>query len=148
MPVNSSSSTSNINQRKTFDENARAQVQTQVLSLAQGNPGAITLLARVARENGFAIASLLCDALKNQNIQGPDVWIRYNDNCGSDINKFIDMTLALDTEGTTVQSNQVQSPSKSEPAKDEMLTGRIAKSSTLPPSTVQGALQKPNERNG
>jgi hypothetical protein len=68
-----------------------------LVTMSEGNPGAITVLSQVLKSDedlGF----LLVLQLDDMNIRGTQVWIGYKDYCGQDIDKFIDCVKNRDPE--------------------------------------------------
>jgi hypothetical protein len=137
MPINASSSNFNS---VPLDLLA-VYLKNQMSGLAKGNWGASNALKDVVNNNDLFLASQVFDALEEQNVRGPDIWKRYSDKCDRNAQKFVTMTLEI-------KANQMQSHSKNESTRDEILTSQSTKSPDLSPSTVQDALQKPYKRNG
>lgn len=51
--------------------------------LAEGNPGAVTVLAKLTRRDAFGF--IQCCRLDDLGIYGPHIWMCYKDLCGEDI---------------------------------------------------------------
>ena len=58
------------------------ELKELVIEMAQGNPGAVSVLVQLAQQPGGALDIL---ELKRQDCRGPLIWIRYKDVCGEDI---------------------------------------------------------------
>jgi hypothetical protein len=57
-----------------------------VTTMAEGNPGAVTVLAQLLKQpNG----ELLIFGLDDMNIRGTQIWIGYKDYCGCILNNFV-----------------------------------------------------------
>lgn len=55
------------------------------IKMADGNPGAVTVMAELLKmQDGFIALAHLDDA----GIYGPNIWLAYKDVCGSDINEL------------------------------------------------------------
>lgn len=59
-----------------------------IISMSDGNPGALTVLGELAKTPAYFID--MCH-LDDEHIYGSDIWIGYKDVCNFDINKFIEM---------------------------------------------------------
>lgn len=65
-----------------------------IMKLTNGNPGAVSVCARLAkRERGFM---LLLD-LDAHGIYGPDIWIMYKDQCEQSIERMAQAIADLNT---------------------------------------------------
>lgn len=64
-----------------------------LMSLAQGNPGAVTALSTAARDAPEIDRSLnpfgFLDVLESLNIRGPKIWVLWKDVCKGDVEKFL-----------------------------------------------------------
>lgn len=59
----------------------------RALSLADGNPGAITVLAKVLRDASVVTHTVL-DALEKLRWTGPTIWVAYKNVCKEDYDEF------------------------------------------------------------
>jgi len=64
-----------------------------IIALAEGNPGAITVLAQMVQDPRGAAAILHLDNLE---IYGSKIWVGYKDHCKEDITTFINKVIARD----------------------------------------------------
>ncbi len=73
--------------------------------MAEGNPGAITvLMALLGRDDPAALMTLL--SLDDMNMRGSQIWVGYKDHCGEDIEKFAQCINDRDSEMiATVNAN-------------------------------------------
>lgn len=60
-----------------------------LMKMAEGNPGAITVMMNIMKIAGQDGVFYLLH-LDDMNIRGTQIWIGYKDYCGEDINKFIE----------------------------------------------------------
>lgn len=60
---------------------------TLVVKLAEGNPGAINVMAQLIDHDDFELTYLL--HLDDMNLCGSAIWIAYKDHCDSDIAKLV-----------------------------------------------------------
>jgi len=60
-----------------------------MVKMAEGNPGALTVLLTAMKEKGAQEIGELILFLDDMNIRGTQIWIGYKDHCGCDIDKFI-----------------------------------------------------------
>ena len=67
-------------------ENAKDAIEAMVL-MAEGNPGAITVLMGVAQHPAGGLEEI--KRLDEQGIYGSSLWIAYKDECGEDMNKML-----------------------------------------------------------
>lgn len=68
----------------------------KVIELAEGNPGAITVLAQLQ-----SMPELIDYLLYETNKRGPDIWVLYKDMCHEDIEAFCMLiTRAMRTAGS------------------------------------------------
>ncbi len=82
-----------MERRKDIDLNMN-MIDLLIL-MSEGNPGAASVLAQLAkREDGF----IRILSLDDMNIRGSQIWVGYKDVCGSDIDKFIRAIKNRDTE--------------------------------------------------
>lgn len=58
-----------------------------VMKMAEGNPGAISVLTQLLNSDDPAALMLLLD-LDDMNIRGSQIWVGYKDHCGEDLEKF------------------------------------------------------------
>lgn len=61
-----------------------------LLKMAEGNPGAITVLSQLLeRDDPTGLPGLLTIlSLDDMNMRGPQIWVGYKDHCGEDIEAF------------------------------------------------------------
>lgn len=59
-----------------------------VLTMAEGNPGALKVIMSLLTMNEIGVIRLL--SLDDMNIRGSQIWIAYKDHCGEDIEKLIE----------------------------------------------------------
>ena len=57
--------------------------------MAEGNPGALTVLLTAMKEKGAQEIGELILFMDDMNIRGSQIWIGYKDCCGCDIDKFV-----------------------------------------------------------
>lgn len=62
-------------------------VKDVLVKMAEGNPGAITVMMGMMEKNKDGLAYIL--HLDDMNIRGTQIWIGYKDYCGQDMDKFI-----------------------------------------------------------
>lgn len=68
-------------------------LQELLLAMGEGNPGAITVMARLLeREDGLFV--LL--HLDEMGIYGPDIWVAYKDHCDEDLEQLARRVKARD----------------------------------------------------
>ena len=60
-----------------------------MVKMAEGNPGALTVLLTALKERGSQKMGELILFMDDMNIRGAQVWIGYKDCCGCDLDKFI-----------------------------------------------------------
>ena len=56
-----------------------------IVKMAEGNPGAVTVLAQLAKDP-IGLMDIL--HLDDMNMRGPQIWIGYKDHCKSDLEAF------------------------------------------------------------
>ena len=61
-----------------------------MVKMAEGNPGALTVLLTAMKEKGAQEMGELILFLDDMNIRGKQIWIGYKEYCGCDIDKFAD----------------------------------------------------------
>lgn len=80
-------------------------VQDLMIELSEGNPGALTVLIQMVQEaqalDTMSSLMFLFAYMKANGIVGPEIWILYKDECGSDYDTFI-QTLALRAEAEAI----------------------------------------------
>lgn len=74
-----------INRKKIELSDTTADV---LLKMAEGNPGAITVLTAILDTYGNEGLMLIL-SLDDMNVRGSQIWVGYKDYCGEDINKFV-----------------------------------------------------------
>lgn len=60
-----------------------------MLKLAEGNPGAITVLTQIVKQDSTEGFFILL-GLDDMNIRGSQIWVGYKDYCDCDLTKFIE----------------------------------------------------------
>jgi hypothetical protein len=60
-----------------------------MISMSEGNPGAITIMTSMMKEDPVHGILLILN-LDDMNIRGTQIWIGYKDYCGEDIEKFME----------------------------------------------------------
>lgn len=63
-----------------------------ILLLCEGNPGAISVIKQMIKEN--ILTSQLLDIMKNNNIVSSKIWIKYKE-CNQDIYEYKKYLLSL-----------------------------------------------------
>lgn len=68
---------------------AASTVMDAIVALGEGNPGALTVMANlVTRADDGGLFTLL--ELDTAGIYGPDIWVLYKDECGENLDAFIE----------------------------------------------------------
>lgn len=75
-----------MDERKKIDLNT--SIMDMMVILSEGNPGATTVIARMASLDPMNILLLL--GLDEMNIRGWQIWCGYKNYCNSDLNMFIE----------------------------------------------------------
>lgn len=70
--------------------NIHAPANDMLILMAEGNPGAISVLAQLLKEDEGILAVF---ALDDMNIRGTQIWIGFKDYCGTDLKKFMDYAI-------------------------------------------------------
>jgi len=81
---------------KIIDSNAESCPDKQkykIVQLSEGNPGAITVLSKVIGTTNVEKFDEVAEVLLNQDITGSDIWVKFKDQNGEDISKFIEDVL-------------------------------------------------------
>ena len=87
----------------------RDTITGAVVKLAEGNPGAATVLAQlVNKEDGLGFVQ--CCKLDDYEIYGSKIWMCYKDLCGQDIDKLYDL----------LRNNKLQDAIRDKCNQDEM----------------------------
>lgn len=60
-----------------------------IVKMAEGNPGALTVLLTAMKEKGAQEIGELILFMDDMNIRGSQIWLGYKDCCGCDIGKFV-----------------------------------------------------------
>lgn len=72
-------------------------LQTIMVKMSEGNPGALTVLMAMHKKQGqMAFMEML--SLDDMNIRGPQIWLGYKDHCGEDIDKFLECVKGRDSD--------------------------------------------------
>jgi basic membrane lipoprotein Med (substrate-binding protein (PBP1-ABC) superfamily) len=75
----------------------KASIEDNIISLSQGNPGAVTVLtSAVKRDKSEAV--MLFNDLADMNMYGPRIWLGYKDYSGEDLDAFIDAVRSQEEE--------------------------------------------------
>ena len=70
------------------DEQGSFNMLDGMVALADGNPGAVTIMAQLVREDPTFL-----QLLDHLGIYGTDIWMLYKDECEGDMRKFKDVLL-------------------------------------------------------
>lgn len=70
-------------------------LQDLILAVGEDNPGAITVLANLAKSDPVAGFTYIL-GLDDMNMRGGQVWIAFKDHCGSDLAKLVECIKARD----------------------------------------------------
>lgn len=62
-------------------------MRDRIIDLTDGNPGALTVLSKVANEPN---SGTLIQILEHHDVRGPEVWKLYKDECDEDIDAFVE----------------------------------------------------------
>lgn len=73
------------------------EVRDTIIDLAEGNPGAVTVLSQIARQRPNESDDLF-DTLAAMNLRGSRIWLGYKDYCGEDLTEFISCVESGDEE--------------------------------------------------
>lgn len=60
-----------------------------ILAMAEGNPGALSVLATLARDDGPLATGAMIGILDKMNIRGSQIWVAYKDFAGGDMVKLM-----------------------------------------------------------
>lgn len=71
-------------------------IKDNIISMSDGNPGAITVLTQMVKEDPDPRE--LFNTLDDMNMYGPRLWLGYKDYCEEDISDFIDCIVSQDEE--------------------------------------------------
>jgi len=91
--------------------NPRSEFEAAVISMAQGNPGAVQTLADITIAVGPRDAMSLFKQMEAMNIVGANVWIAYKYGCNFDIERLITGVRSNDVELVTA-INRFAAPDK------------------------------------
>ncbi len=80
---------------------------TLLISLSEGNPGAITVLSQMIKNNDNLIHLF---SLDDMNMRGSQIWVGYKDYCGENIDAFIDCIRERDPEMVKVVNEECYRP--------------------------------------
>lgn len=64
-----------------------AVVKEAIVTLSEGNPGALSVLIELAKAGGYDIITYMLAFGPS----GSGIWVEYKDNCGQDIDKFMEV---------------------------------------------------------
>ena len=81
-------------------------VSTVIVKMAEGNPGAASVLGELLQKKGFEKGIQHILSLNDMNIRGSQIWVGYKDHCGMNMDKFVkciddrseDMVRTINTE--------------------------------------------------
>lgn len=91
-----------MNDEKRKEIDVMSATMDMLMLMAEGNPGAVTVLAQLMKaDEGI----LLILGLDDMNIRGTQIWIGFKDYCGNDIKKFSKCILERD-KGMVEKINQ------------------------------------------
>ena len=82
-----------MNDEKRKEIDVASSTMDMLILMAEGNPGAVTVLAQLLKEENGIVLVL---GLDDMNIRGTQIWIGYKDYCGNDIKKFAEYILKRD----------------------------------------------------
>lgn len=77
-------------------------VQTVLVKLSEGNPGALSALCEIAKDARAILVFLTLDSL---GIRGSHIWLGFNNVCKRDVGKFIVRIMARDKKMLTYIRN-------------------------------------------
>lgn len=61
-------------------------VMDMMLIMSEGNPGALSVLAKIMKDDPTGFGTVL--HLDDMNIRGPQIWLGFKDFAGEDLDKF------------------------------------------------------------
>ena len=70
------------------------------LKMAEGNPGAVTVITQILQDKEMGLFRLL--DLDDMNIRGSQIWVGYKDYCDEDLPSFVDAIKKRDSEMVNV----------------------------------------------
>ena len=73
--------------REPIDFNSDTTLNV-LLKLAEGNPGAISVLKQML-SSPDPMSSMLFVVLEDMNMRGSQIWVGYKDHCGENLEKFM-----------------------------------------------------------
>jgi len=80
-------------------------LQNMIVDMAEGNPGGVTVLAKMIKKDQVrGMLSLL--SLDDMNMRGGQIWVGFKDHCGEDLNKFVECVNKRDTDMIAVVNEQ------------------------------------------
>lgn len=60
-------------------------LEQDIVNRGEGNPGAVTVLARILREHGPLMYTRVAPNLG----RGPDIWIKFKNECDKDLDELV-----------------------------------------------------------
>lgn len=75
----------------------KASIEDNIISLSQGNPGAVTVLTSAVKQDKSEAVMLFND-LADMNMYGPRIWLGYKDYSGEDLDAFTDAVRSQEEE--------------------------------------------------
>lgn len=76
--------------------NLHMNIQTVIMEMSEGNPGAVSVLTQILTNHPMGFASIL--SLDDMNIRGSQIWVGYKDHCKENLQIFIDCITKRDKE--------------------------------------------------
>lgn len=73
-----------------------SSVKDNLISLSDGNPGALNVLTQVADHKSGQELESFFKTLDEMNMYGPRIWLGFKDHCGEDIGLFMDCVESQD----------------------------------------------------
>jgi hypothetical protein len=91
-----------MNERKEISLNN--SIMDIMVLMAEGNPGGLSVIASLVKDNPDGIVYLL--HLDDMNIRGTQIWIGFKDYCGQSMTKFVECIVSRD-QGMIDKINEV-----------------------------------------
>lgn len=74
--------------------NQSGDIRDAIITLSEGNPGAINVLMEVTRKT--SLADHVLSNLDSMNIRGSQIWVAFKDHCKQDVLRFTECVLRRD----------------------------------------------------